>query len=155
MLGLFGEAGTLLSSLKKKQRDGRAYVKYRDDIIDDLGDILWYLSNIASKNEVSLPSLAIKADESKQSWTQTKIKNLTFGQFLPQISSDESAESPSFEKSLVSLGASVGLLLNDFQESEFHSDKSRLSSRRKTPASLHQRLAPQVFKLGDWFLRVG
>ncbi len=43
LLGLFGEVGSLLSALKKKQRDRDAFVAYHDDVIEELGDSLWYL----------------------------------------------------------------------------------------------------------------
>ena len=49
LLGLFGEVGTLLSALKKKQRDRDSYIGYSDAIIDEFGDVLWYFSNIASR----------------------------------------------------------------------------------------------------------
>jgi hypothetical protein len=36
LLGLFGEVGSLLSALKKKQRDRDAFVAYHDDVIEEL-----------------------------------------------------------------------------------------------------------------------
>ena len=43
LLGLFGEVGSLLSALKKKQRDKDAFAAYHDEVIEELGDALWYL----------------------------------------------------------------------------------------------------------------
>src|ERR1041385_1602749 len=40
LLGLFGEVGTLLSALKKKQRDQESYVGYDDSIIEEFGGAL-------------------------------------------------------------------------------------------------------------------
>lgn len=47
LLGLFGEIGSLLSELKKKQRDTNSYFAYRDTSLEELGDALWYLSGVA------------------------------------------------------------------------------------------------------------
>ena len=40
MLGLFGEAGSLLSEAKKKQRDAASYLGYADGVAEELGDVL-------------------------------------------------------------------------------------------------------------------
>jgi hypothetical protein len=40
LLGLFGEVGSLLSTLKKKQRDKDAFVAYHDAVLEELGDSL-------------------------------------------------------------------------------------------------------------------
>ena len=43
LLGLFGEVGTLVDAVKKKQRDVRSYVGYESNVVEELGDVLWYL----------------------------------------------------------------------------------------------------------------
>src|SRR5882724_3338755 len=58
LLGLFGEVGTLLSALKKKQRDKDSYVGYSEAVIEEFGDVLWYFSNVASRASLSLGGLA-------------------------------------------------------------------------------------------------
>ena len=58
LLGLAGEAGTLLSSYKKWLRDGDAHKLFRAKVIEDLGDILWYLANLAEKLDVGLDEVA-------------------------------------------------------------------------------------------------
>jgi NTP pyrophosphatase (non-canonical NTP hydrolase) len=45
LLGLFGEVGSLLSELKKKQRDRSAYLAYASSSLEETGDVLWYLAN--------------------------------------------------------------------------------------------------------------
>jgi NTP pyrophosphatase (non-canonical NTP hydrolase) len=49
LLGLFGEAGTLLSVVKKKQRDTASYIDYAPHVIEELGDVLWYFATIADR----------------------------------------------------------------------------------------------------------
>lgn len=58
LLGLSGEAGTLLTEFKKKYRDGDAYHLFDARITEELGDILWYLSTIASRCRISLEDIA-------------------------------------------------------------------------------------------------
>src|SRR5262245_26614852 len=47
LLGLFGEAGSLLSVVKKKQRDRASYLGYAPHVVEELGDVLWYFAVIA------------------------------------------------------------------------------------------------------------
>jgi NTP pyrophosphatase (non-canonical NTP hydrolase) len=58
LLGLFGEIGSLLSELKKKQRDPSAYRAYSSSSLEETGDVLWYLANIADQCGLSLSALA-------------------------------------------------------------------------------------------------
>ncbi len=58
LLGLAGEAGTLLTEYKKWLREGASYQIFKDRVSEELGDILWYVSNIASKEGLDLESIA-------------------------------------------------------------------------------------------------
>lgn len=58
LLGLFGEVGSLLSELKKKQRDRSSYVAYNSSSIEETGDVLWYLANVVDHCGFSLGVLA-------------------------------------------------------------------------------------------------
>ncbi|QDT66478.1 nucleoside triphosphate pyrophosphohydrolase family protein [Calycomorphotria hydatis] len=58
LLGIAGETGTLLTEFKKWLRDGDRYRPFRDQVSEELGDILWYLANIASKWELDLEEIA-------------------------------------------------------------------------------------------------
>jgi NTP pyrophosphatase (non-canonical NTP hydrolase) len=58
MLGLAGEVGTLLSQYKKYLRDGDAHQLFKDKIVEELGDILWYASNVATKFHIDLADVA-------------------------------------------------------------------------------------------------
>lgn len=60
LLGIAGETGTLLAEFKKKIRDKESYEGFKDKAEEELGDILWYLSNIASRLGLSLSEIASK-----------------------------------------------------------------------------------------------
>jgi NTP pyrophosphatase (non-canonical NTP hydrolase) len=57
-LGIIGEIGSLLTELKKKFRDGDAYVAYKSKLGEELGDVLWYISTIATQNDLKLENIA-------------------------------------------------------------------------------------------------
>src|SRR6516225_1247293 len=40
--GLMGEAGSVLTELKKEQRERDAYPAYRRKMLEEVGDFLWY-----------------------------------------------------------------------------------------------------------------
>lgn len=58
MLGLVGEVGGLLGEYKKLLRDGAARRKFRDEVAEELGDILWYVANVATKFNLDLNEIA-------------------------------------------------------------------------------------------------
>ena len=58
LLGLAGEAGQLLSEFKKRLRDGPSHILFVDRVAEELGDILWYLANTASKYGLDLDDIA-------------------------------------------------------------------------------------------------
>lgn len=58
VLGLGGEAGSLLSEYKKGLRDGPAYAIFKERVAEELGDILWYVASLASQEGLSLETIA-------------------------------------------------------------------------------------------------
>ena len=58
LLGLAGEVGELLGEHKKRLRDGDSYKLFPDRVKEELGDLLWYLSNVATKHGLSLEEVA-------------------------------------------------------------------------------------------------
>lgn len=58
LLGLAGEVGSLLSEHKKHLREGDRYSVFTHQVAEEIGDILWYLANIASKSGLSLGEIA-------------------------------------------------------------------------------------------------
>lgn len=58
LLGLAGEAGQLLSEYKKRLRDGPSHERFVDRVAEELGDILWYVANVAAKYGLSLDDVA-------------------------------------------------------------------------------------------------
>lgn len=69
LLGLVGEVGGLLAEYKKLLRDGTTYRKFHEEVEEELGDILWYVSNVATKFGLSLENIARKnLEKTKDRW---------------------------------------------------------------------------------------
>src|SRR5438270_1758293 len=114
LLGLFGEVGTLLSALKKKQRDKDSYAGYSETVVEEFGDVLWYFSNVASRASLRIGDLA----------QQLFDKHSNSNQWNPTGSDD----SPEFEAAVIALAGKAGLLLNEFSAGKIGSDRDLLSA---------------------------
>jgi NTP pyrophosphatase (non-canonical NTP hydrolase) len=58
LLGMAGEVGSLLAEYKKYLRDKDAHVLFPNQVAEELGDILWYLANTATKFDLDLAAIA-------------------------------------------------------------------------------------------------
>ncbi|MXY21880.1 MAG: nucleotide pyrophosphohydrolase [Dehalococcoidia bacterium] len=59
LLGMAGEVGELLGEHKKWLRDGDSYRLFPERVKEELGDLLWYLSNVATKHDMKLEEIAL------------------------------------------------------------------------------------------------
>lgn len=85
MLGLAGETGQLLSEYKKHLRDGEAHRLFKERVSEELGDLLWYVANVASKFGLSLSDIAdANLAKVKQRWASERTEPLTFDTELPE-----------------------------------------------------------------------
>jgi len=57
-LGIIGEAGSVLTELKKKLRDGDSYINYDHKLKEELGDVLWYVAAISTQHKFDLNEIA-------------------------------------------------------------------------------------------------
>ena len=60
VLGLCGESGEVAEKVKKILRDkkGKLDSKSKQELVKEMGDVLWYLSAIASELKISLEEVA-------------------------------------------------------------------------------------------------
>ena len=110
LLGLFGEVGTLLSALKKKQRDKDSYIGYNEAVIEEFGDVLWYFTNIATRASIQLSTLAGNSFCDLKTRDRRKVNLGTF-QGIQTKDNDRTIDCTSttdFESALISLAGKVG-----------------------------------------------
>ncbi|CAG0961402.1 MAG: nucleoside triphosphate pyrophosphohydrolase family protein [Rhizobiaceae bacterium] len=85
MLGLAGETGQLISEYKKHLRDGEAHRLFKERVSEELGDLLWYIANVASKFDLPLSDIAAgNLAKVKQRWASERAEPLTFDAELPE-----------------------------------------------------------------------
>ena len=84
MLGLIGETGEVVSELKKRAREGAAYVSFGDRLGEELGDLLWYMAEVATRRGIRLadidkqatrlgdPNMA-KSDQGRAGWLRSAL----------------------------------------------------------------------------------
>lgn len=79
LLGLAGETGELLSEYKKHLRDGKAHLLFKDRISEELGDLLWYIANVAEKFDLKLEDIARKnLEKASDRWGQQEKEPVFF-----------------------------------------------------------------------------
>lgn len=129
-LGLFGEVGSLLSALKKKQRDRESFSSYRDEVIEELGDALWYFANAALRAGMDLSDIAERARLSLADWTYRGKAGATTFVDLQQhdIPFAQPAASERVEASLLALAGRVGVLLSHWSSGQIRDNGDQLSA---------------------------
>ena len=73
LLGLAGETGELLSEYKKIFRDKNTDKPFKERLKEELGDLLWYLNNCATKADLSLDEIAVQnLRKCRARWLETE-----------------------------------------------------------------------------------
>ena len=84
MLGLAGETGQLLSEYKKHLRDGEAHRLFKERVSEELGDLLWYIANVASKFGLELDEVAAaNLAKLKARWASERVTSPCFDVTFP------------------------------------------------------------------------
>lgn len=128
-LGIYGEVGSLLSELKKKQRDADSYVGYADSVMEELGDVLWYFTNIADRAGLTVDIIAQRMSREIEDWDE--VGDYHFGCFGDIQSYREHTGPLSGEKveqGAINLAAKVGSLLNDASLGRLEGNRDVLSA---------------------------
>jgi NTP pyrophosphatase (non-canonical NTP hydrolase) len=120
LLGLFGETGSLLSEVKKKHRDRASYIGYAGAVVDELGDVLWYLTAVASRGGLTLQEIISKSFGQEVT---------SFAALQPPIMPRTGSPSPMFEQTLLQLAGEVGLLIIDQEAGRLRDNQSALAGR--------------------------
>lgn len=114
LLGVFGEVGSLLSALKKKRRDKDAFLAYEASVVEEFGDVLWYLANAASRVGIKLSDLAGRVIASHADWSYHGQPIVQTFAHLQITSNFEVSISEAFETRLIELAAKAGGLLDSY-----------------------------------------
>lgn len=121
-LGFVGEIGSLLSEVKKKQRDSSAYVNYESVVVEEFGDTLWYLATIARIAEIPL-SLLFSAHAA------SSCNEITFSALQPQHVLQLNTPVMQFERTLLRLAAAAGSLVGGIEGGSYDADKHAITAQ--------------------------
>lgn len=109
LLGLFGETGSLLTLPKRKERETSTY--YRHSYTEEFGDVLWYISNLASRHDLALSAIA-RVDETLLAKRTRALSTWTFRDVQKVPLRKLQGELNAAEEDFLAMGAAVGRLLN-------------------------------------------
>lgn len=89
LLGLAGEVGSLLTEYKKWLREGERYRPFTDQVSEEIGDVLWYLANLASKLDLDLSDIAEEnVAKIQERWpAESEEAGRLFSEFSPRFDS--------------------------------------------------------------------
>jgi NTP pyrophosphatase (non-canonical NTP hydrolase) len=132
LLGLFGETGSLLSEVKKKQRDKVSFVAYAANVAEELGDVLWYLTVLANRGGVSLTDVATNVGRNYTNWKPVGDATIDFASLQPEHIDLTGEPTPKFENTLLKLAGDVGQLAMDFQSGALTDNQAALTGRLVT-----------------------
>ncbi len=125
VMGLFGEIGSLLAVIKKKRRDTTAYATYDAAILEELGDVLWYLTCIVSRAGLSLCVLSQRVFRDITDWDQVEPE---FPGTWGCIQSARSAgDDASVLESMSALAELAGELVGDLRARKLDENRDRLA----------------------------
>lgn len=131
MLGLYGEIGSLLSALKKKQRDKEAFQSYHDEVIEELGDALWYFANASRRAGLSLEQIAGRVSRSLGDWDYGGRSGnaRTFVDLQQEQNAfDGPLSGDVVEHRLLALAGKVGHLLENWSSGAIADNRDQLSA---------------------------
>lgn len=129
LLGLFGETGSLLSEVKKKQRDRTSYLSYAGAVVEELGDVLWYLTAVAARGGLSLGDVVANLNLGRADLRRPPDGALSFASLQPAIMTRRAEPTPAFERTLLQLAGEVGLLMTDHEAGRLNNNQAVLAGR--------------------------
>lgn len=128
LLGLFGETGSLLSQAKKKHRDAASYLGYEASVLEELGDVLWYLTILADRANIRLTDVAASVRRDFRSWEQARDPALPFSTLGSAAGATaRPAPTPAYDGTLLKLAGQVGLLLTRYDAGNHADNRDALS----------------------------
>lgn len=131
LLGLFGETGSLLSVVKKKQRDRTSYLGYSGAVAEELGDVLWYLSTVARRGGIRLSAIAANVSRGYANWAEDDA-TITFEALQPGLIVHDGEPTKAFEATLLQLAGEVGALLSDQRAGKLEANQAALAGHLVT-----------------------
>ncbi|MBJ2214232.1 MULTISPECIES: nucleoside triphosphate pyrophosphohydrolase family protein [Pseudomonas] len=125
LLGLAGETGELLSEYKKRLRDGDSHLLFKEKICEELGDLLWYIANVAEKSGLSLEDVAQKnLDKANGRWGHGDTSATVFDESFPEQEKLPRKFEIKLDEVTVEGKVKIRMLMNDVQIGDYLTDNA-------------------------------
>ena len=108
--GLFGEVGSVMSVIKKHSRDNKAYARFRQSIIEELGDVFWYFTALTRRFDMRVQAVFKKIELTEKA-VELPVDDPSTASSLVAFRSKDCAEIYTRNLALTRLGVSCGDLL--------------------------------------------
>lgn len=153
-LGLAGEAGGLLTEYKKHLRDGDAHILFPERIQEELGDILWYVANIATKFNLQMSAVAsANLQKTSDRWVDQHSLALPFDETakdeerFPRQFTVELVEVQSAEKTKIRCSVDGAVIGDDLTDNAYNDDGYRFHDVFHLAYVAHLGWSPVIRKL--------
>jgi NTP pyrophosphatase (non-canonical NTP hydrolase) len=84
LLGLLGEAGSVATAYKKHLRDGASRPLSKQQVREELGDVLWYAATLAGSFGLDLEDVAAASlEKAKQRWRPSDMEEPLLDEHFP------------------------------------------------------------------------
>lgn len=134
-IGLASEIGALVSHVKKRFRDGDAHELFADHMVEELGDVLWYTANLATRLGLSLDEVATRnlrktqdrwpLDDDTPKWSLADV-DFPEGERLPRTATVRILQEETDGRQIVKLFGEDGEQLgNDLTDNAYEDDGYR------------------------------
>ncbi|WP_083942807.1 nucleoside triphosphate pyrophosphohydrolase family protein [Sphingomonas soli] len=111
LLGLFGESGSVLAEVKKRERDRTRPELYKARVSEEVGDVLWYISAVANRNDITLSDIAALVLAKRKGPASFSSQNITFSDLQPEIKSGSDNPTLYLEWRLIDFAEASGALV--------------------------------------------
>lgn len=109
LLGLFGEVGSIMAAVKKHKREGDAFVGYRQAVVEEFGDALWYLTALCRRVDIGLDTVFAAATKNGNYTTIIAANDMLAGA-VAEVATVASL--PNLDRTLLNLGHAAARLLS-------------------------------------------
>ena len=108
LMGLFGEVGSIMATVKKNCREKTAYAGYQQAVKEEFGDTLWYFTTLCRRLEIGVDTIFSEVANQDGYSKRIAASDLLDGP-VSHISSVNSL--PTLNKTLLNLGEATAAML--------------------------------------------
>lgn len=107
LMGLFGEVGSIMTTVKKHLRENEAYPGYQQAVEEEFGDTLWYFTALCRRLDTNVDTIFSEAANQNSYEKCFGASKISAPSFLSSI-----CEQPTLDETLLNLGKATTALFS-------------------------------------------